>query len=216
MADWQIKWRDVSQRPSPVVLNNKKYCPEHYAQGVLIELTGSRQFLCKEHYKEYRRERERIRLLIKRDGYEIRDQGGKEVVVAVTREKEYNTKPGTSDFGPHVQTDTQGNPDFKKEQPVVRGELNRIKNEQTIGDRACRSAEGAYKPETRERLVKNLAYTADFDGYVQFDVSGEEDAELHALATEEWHYKYDDEKSGEESGDEYCKRLKDKYKDWTY
>lgn len=218
LPEWQKRWEEVSRKPSPIKENGKKYCPKCYEQGRYEELRSSRQFLCRDHYKKFRSEKERIRLRIKRDGYEIIKKDDEEVVVAVKKEKGYNTKLGTSDFGPHIQTGENDTPDFDREGEVVRNELDRITNEETIGDYSHRNAYGGYKPEAREAQEKNLAYAPGFDGYVQFDID-EQDTETNAPALKQQiRHESDEESIGEEyeDEDEYYQMLIDKYEDWSY
>jgi hypothetical protein len=151
-----------SHNPEPVIIDNQKYCPLCWQENKRVPLHGSRQFLCKKHYTEFRRERERKRIESKRKQYR-----------EVARWGEYNVKLGTSDFGVHLVRKRNGLPDFKREAEIVKNELDRIWRRKTIGDIAHHLAGGfdSHLIEARAHMLENdnLAYLEDLTGYVQFD-----------------------------------------------
>lgn len=166
----------MESNPEPIVIEGRKYCPYCLNEGIQVELTGSRQFLCKIHYSEFRREREKNRIRLKRKGFDIENLNGTYFKINVTKEKEYNTKIGTSDFGANLKRDNNHNPDFEKEARLVKRELNRITKRKTIGDYANRFAgngNDSHLPESREIIINDLAYNEDFTGYIQYNSEGE-------------------------------------------
>ena len=210
-----------NENPIVIIYENKKYCLECWKVGIKNELKGSRQFLCKKHYQEFRQIREKIRIKIKRSGYDIERRDGRYYQIKVIKEKEYNTKIGTSDFGGHLTINSNGNPNFEKEAKFVKKELNRIKKKKTIGDYAYQFAGKsgeAHIPESRERLLNpdNLFFNEDMNGYIQVDLNGN--------LIDKWTTDQKDEDTIEtEDINEffkiYEKKTKDRkeiYKDWNY
>jgi len=231
--DWRKKHKFRYPIPTPVEVGGKKYCPECWKNDIKKELRGHRQFLCKDHYKEFRREREKVRIKLKREGYEQTPEYEPYGIVKTIKEKEYNTKLGTSDFSSHLTKtkNKDGTPNFKNEKKYVKNELTRITNFKTIGDIANRAAGGkedSHKPESRERLLETdcLAYKEDMSGYVQYDNDSSDSASSDsAIIIEEWDAHLEDEdKYDIDDIDEFFKKpekkepmsLIEKYKDWDY
>ena len=44
---------ELIRNPKPVIFKNKKYCPFCWKNKIKTELKTARQFLCKNHYKEF-------------------------------------------------------------------------------------------------------------------------------------------------------------------
>lgn len=117
-----VTYPTLLDKPEPLVIEGIKYCQWCYDRiGILTPLTHKR-FLCEEHYKEYRKEKELLRQRAKR-------KEKKEAGI-----NEYEFALGTSDFSFKMCRKADGSPDFEREAQVVHNELERIRKCQTIGD----------------------------------------------------------------------------------
>lgn len=212
---------ELNENPIAIIYENKKYCPECWKVGKKIELKGSRPFLCEKHYKEYRQNREKIRIKIKRSGYDIKRNDGICYQIKVIKDNEYNTKIGTSDFGSHLTRNSNENPDFEKEAKFVKKELKRIMKKKTIGDYAYQFAGkcgDAHLPESRERLLNqdNLFFNEGVNGYIQVDLNGNLIDKWTTDQKDEDIIETEDINEFFKTYETKTKSRKEIYKDWNY
>lgn len=220
MEEIQFGHEFVFPAPEPIRKKKKKYCPECWKLGHRTELKGSRQFLCKEHYKNFRKEREAARQRFER---KLRQNTTTAAPLHIVRK-------GTTDIGPHLRK-KDGKHDFEKEQKIIQNEKRRIFNKRTAGDIAYRIAggkEGAHLPEILER--DKPVYNENLDGYIQYgeDESGGDDEGGGPSIVDEWSIDaqdgFNEDAMLTEDVDEFFKKpekekpksLKEKYSDWEY
>lgn len=204
--------------PEPIKKKNRKYCPECWKQGTKTELRGSRQFLCKRHYKIFRNEREANRIRFKRKRRK-----------ATTATEPHIVLLGNASIGPHLRRKKDGIPNFDRETTVIRNEKNRVFKQKTPGDIAKKNAGGgkeAHLPEIKEE--DKPVYTDDLEGYIVFggyDHSGagedDRDTDGGSLRVDEWRIKNpmiteDVDLFFKKTMDYKPKTLIEKYKDWEY
>lgn len=146
---------EAPEKPQPKLKNGKKYCSWCLGDGKWEEIKH-KSFLCKDHYKEYRNERERIRISEKRRGIiTYTDSSGKKHKVKVKVAPEHETRLGTTNFGSSIRRNPDGTPNFDKEQEVVARQLEIVLKRKTQGYQALKRQEqwgekAKPLPETRE------------------------------------------------------------------
>lgn len=96
--------------------DNAKLCPTCLEENKIVEIKG-KSFLCKNHYAEYRREREKARIRQKRKEFP---------------DHEVN-KLGTTDFGSNAVKKPDGKIDYKKEWKIVHNEYQAVFHSNTPG-----------------------------------------------------------------------------------
>ncbi len=210
----------LESNPDVITYNGKIYCPICFKEGKKYELKGSRQFLCPKHYEEFRKEREKERIRIQRRGYDVvKMSDGTYSKVKVTKASEYNTKLGTSNFGPSITKDKNGNYDFYKEAESVKKEIDRIKRKKTIGDIANDLAGGGdnHLPEAREEMIEKggLAFNENESGFICYDHEGQRLEEDKIGIKDEYEEVFTVQDFNKKPT-KYERTRKDVYSDWKY